>query len=153
VASRSAPAGRRAVAFVKYAAGCIVVRSVCNVRQTVLTKELRINKIRDKWYKMADPHKSIRLLWYTWLPLNMRGRIPTLANTFCNVPVDILSTVRWMLARSSCSVCGWYQYTVSLRCPHKKVWGGGLKSGDRGGHNLFEMRVQETQIPSKPWVA
>jgi hypothetical protein len=28
-----------------------------------------------------------------------------LANTFCNVPVDILSTVRWMLAWSSCSVC------------------------------------------------
>jgi hypothetical protein len=34
-------------------------------------------------------------------------------------------------------VCGWFEYTVSLRCPHKKK-SGGLKSGDRGGHNLFE---------------
>jgi hypothetical protein len=57
-----------------------------------------------------------------------------LANTFCNVPVYILSTVRWMSAWSSCSMCGWSEYTVSLRCPHKK------KSEDRGGHNLFEMR-------------
>jgi hypothetical protein len=62
-----------------------------------------------------------------------------LANTFFNVPVDIVSTVRWMLAWSSCSVCGWFKYTVSLRCPHKKK-SGGLMSGDRGGHNLFEMR-------------
>jgi hypothetical protein len=61
-----------------------------------------------------------------------------LANTFFNVPVDILSTVRWMLSWSSCSVCGWFEYTVSLRCPHKKK-SGGLKSGDRGGHNLFQM--------------
>jgi hypothetical protein len=36
-------------------------------------------------------------------------------------------------------VCGWYEYTVSLRCPHKKK-SGGLKSGDREGHNLFVMR-------------
>jgi hypothetical protein len=62
-----------------------------------------------------------------------------LANTCCNVPVDILSTARWMLAWSSCSVCGWFEYTVSLRCPHKKT-SEGLKSGDRGGRNLFEMR-------------
>jgi hypothetical protein len=47
-----------------------------------------------------------------------------LANTFCNVPVDILSTVSWVLAWSSCSVCGWFEYTVSLRCPHKNKSGG-----------------------------
>jgi hypothetical protein len=33
-----------------------------------------------------------------------------------------------------------FEYTVSLRCPHKKK-SEGHKSGDRGGHNLFEMRL------------
>jgi hypothetical protein len=58
----------------------------------------------------------------------------TLANTFCNVPVDVLSTVRWMLAWSSCSVCvcGWFEYTVSLRCPHEnKVWGAQVRGSWR----------------------
>jgi hypothetical protein len=80
--------------------------------------------------------------WWKCLPLHSLQRCTRrimLANTFCNMPVDILSTVRWMLAWSSCSVCGWFEYTVSLRCPHKYK-SGGLKSGDRGGHNLFEMR-------------
>jgi hypothetical protein len=36
-------------------------------------------------------------------------------------------------------VCEWFEYTVSLRCSHKKK-SEGLKSGDRGGHNLFVMR-------------
>jgi hypothetical protein len=74
-----------------------------------------------------------------------------LGNTFCNVPVDILSPLRWMLARSSCSVCGWFEYTVSLTCPHKKK-SGGLKSGDRGGHNLFGMRRPGNTDSSKPCV-
>jgi hypothetical protein len=70
-----------------------------------------------------------------------------LANTFCNVQIDILSTMRWMLA-STLAVCvddlntqypwdapikislGIVEATVSLKCD-----------------------VQETQIPSNPWVA
>jgi hypothetical protein len=76
-----------------------------------------------------------------------------LANTFCNVPVDILSTVRWMLAWSSCSVCGWSEYTVSLICPHKKKSGGGLSPGIVEATITLKWGVQETQIPSKPWVA
>jgi hypothetical protein len=64
-----------------------------------------------------------------------------LANTFCNVPVDILSTVRWMLAWSSCTVCvDDLNIQYPRDAPIKRSLGGGLKSGDRGGHNLFEMR-------------
>jgi hypothetical protein len=85
---------------------------------------------------------------WKWPPLRSSHRCTRrimLTNTFCNVPVDILSTVNWMLAWSSCSVCGWFEYTVSLRCPHKEK-SGGLKSGDRGCHNLFEMRRPENRF-------
>jgi hypothetical protein len=76
-----------------------------------------------------------------------------LANTFCNVPVDILSTVRWMLAWSSCSVC-----VVDLNtqdpwdAPIKRSLGG-LSPRIVETTICFKWGVQETQIPSKPWVA
>jgi hypothetical protein len=70
-----------------------------------------------------------------------------LANTFCNVPVDILSTVRWLLAWSSCSVCGWFEYTVSLRYPHrKKSGGGGLSPGIVKATISLKWGVQETDF-------
>jgi hypothetical protein len=75
-----------------------------------------------------------------------------LANTFCNVPVDILSTVRRMLAWSSCSVCGWFEYTVSLRCPINRSLGG-LSPGIVEATISLKWGVQETQIPSKTWIA
>jgi hypothetical protein len=75
-----------------------------------------------------------------------------LANTFCNVPVDILSTVRWMFAWRSCSVCGWFEYTVSLRFPIQRSLRG-LSPGIVEATISLKWGVQETQIPSKPWVA
>jgi hypothetical protein len=75
-----------------------------------------------------------------------------LVNTFCNVQVDVLSTVRWMLAWSSCSVCVDDLNTqYPWDAPIKRSLGG-RKSGNRGGHNLFEMASRK-QIPSKPWVS
>jgi hypothetical protein len=76
-----------------------------------------------------------------------------LANTFCNVSVYILSTVRWMLAWSSCGVCvdGLNtQYPWDVRI---KISLGGLSMGILEATISLIWGVQQTQIPSKPWVA
>jgi hypothetical protein len=75
-----------------------------------------------------------------------------LANTFCNVPVDILSTVRWMLVWSSCSVCvddlnTQYPWDAPIKSSL-----GGLSPGIVEATISLKWGVQETQIPSKPWV-
>jgi hypothetical protein len=74
-----------------------------------------------------------------------------LANSFCIVPVDILSTVRWTLAWSSCSVCVDDLNTqYPWDAPIKRSLGG-LSSGIVEATIPFKWGVQETQIPSNPW--
>jgi hypothetical protein len=76
-----------------------------------------------------------------------------LANTFCNVPVDILSTVRWMLAWSSYSVCVDdlnKQYPWDAHIKRSLV---GLSPEIVEATISLKWGVQKTQIPSKPWVA
>jgi hypothetical protein len=76
-----------------------------------------------------------------------------LASTFYNVPVDILSTVSWMLAWSSCSVCVDDLNTqYPWDSPIKRSLGG-LSPGIVEATISLKWGIQETQIPSKPWVA
>jgi hypothetical protein len=69
------------------------------------------------------------------------------------VPVDILSTVRWMLAWSSCSVCvddlnTQYPWDASIK---RSLWG--LSPVIVEAIIALKLGVQETQTPSKPWVS
>jgi hypothetical protein len=63
-----------------------------------------------------------------------------------HVSEHVLQCTSWYPVHSALNVglkllqCVWMIWIRSiLEMPHKKK-SGGLKSGDRGGHNLFEMR-------------
>jgi hypothetical protein len=81
-------------------------------------------------------------------------------HTTNHVSEHVLQCASWYPVHSALNVglkllqcvCGWFECTVSLRCPHKRCLGG-LSPGIVETTISLKWGVQKTQIPYKPWVA